>query len=199
MIQKLKRRYLMKTWKSGGNRPRILFDMDDVVTNFMEHLLNIYNKRTKSDLKVTDIKGWDLTPYCTKDVYKIFQEDGFFLNIPEKKHSTSVLKELIESTKYDIYIVTACNRPEELSEKVKWFKKILPAFNTDRIIAIKEKHLIRGDLIIDDKVENLIECEPYMKCLLYDTPANQYDEKFKRIRNLSELPGILENLFYPEA
>ncbi|MCR0315251.1 hypothetical protein MKA27_13130 [[Clostridium] innocuum] len=189
----------MKTWKSGGNRPRILFDMDDVVTNFMEHLLNIYNKRTKSDLKVTDIKGWDLTPYCTKDVYKIFQEDGFFLNIPEKKHSTSVLKELIESTKYDIYIVTACNRPEELSEKVKWFKKILPAFNTDRIIAIKEKHLIRGDLIIDDKVENLIECEPYMKCLLYDTPANQYDEKFKRIRNLSELPGILENLFYPEA
>lgn len=183
-------------WSSGGNRPRILFDMDDVVTNFLNHLVKIYNDRKGTKVKISDIKGWNLGDALGQDAYDIFKEDGFFLQLKSKKKSTSTLKSLIESEKYDIYIVTACTRPEEFLEKVFWFREVLPSFNTDRIISTKEKYLIRGDVIVDDKVANLDTCAPYMECILYDMPSNRNETRYKRIKNLEELIPILEEMFY---
>ena len=36
----------MGKWDSRTNRPRILFDMDDVISDFVGYLLTCYNART---------------------------------------------------------------------------------------------------------------------------------------------------------
>lgn len=181
---------------SRNNRPRILFDMDDVITNFLGSVIDIYNKRKGTSFSIEEVRSWDLSENFDEDIFQIFREDGFFLQLEEKNESTKVVRDLIESTRYDIFIITACNSAYELVEKVEWMRKFIPDFNLDRLISCKEKSIIRGDLIVDDKIDNLIECSPFMECILYDMPHNRECTSFQRIRNLQELLPILEEKFY---
>ncbi len=170
--------------------------MDDVITNFLDSVIDLYNERKGTAFSVEEVRTWDLSGPFDADIFEIFQEEGFFLQLEEKNNSTAVLKSLIESTRYDVYIITACNSAKELVEKTQWMERFLPSFNQARIIACKEKHIIRGDIIIDDKIDNLIACAPFMECILYDMPHNQECVDFHRIHNLQELVPILEQKFY---
>lgn len=183
-------------WDPRHNRPVILFDLDDTVNNFTGPLVDIFNERTGAEVKVEDIKDWDLSKYLGEYGISIFREEGFFENLPEKNNSLSVLKTLIQSTDYDVYIVTACGTNQELEEKFKWFDKYLPTFNKDRIIKCKEKEIIRGDVLVDDNVSNLRKCAPYMRCILYDMPHNRECEEFLRIHSLEEVLPLLKEWFY---
>lgn len=185
-------------WRTGGNRPKVLFDMDDVVTNFLGHLIEAWNKKVGPDKQIREdeIKSWDLSQYADKSIYDIFRSQGFFEELRAKEYSISTIKKLIESKKYDIYIVTACGSPEELAEKMHWFSRYIPEFNTDRIISIKEKDMIRGDILCDDNIANLDACARYMDCVIYDMPSNQGVTRYPRIKTLRDILPILEEKFY---
>ena len=186
----------VQKWDVRYNRPRILFDMDDCINTFLTHLLAVYNERTGAHIKPSEIKDWDLTKYLGEYGLSIFKEEGFFEGIPEKKNATRTLKKLILSADYDVYIITACTTNRELEEKYKWFDKYLPEFNKDRIIKCKEKEIIRGDVLIDDKVENLEKCSPYMRCILFDMPHNRECQDFPRVKSLAEVVPLLKEWFY---
>lgn len=192
----MKEQELVIKWKSGGNRPRILLDCDDVITNFLGPVIQEYNQLKGSHLNVNDIRSWDLTDYADKDIFNIFKKDGFFLNLMAKKYSISTIKKLIQSKRYDIYVVTACGSTKEYSEKIRWFEKFIPEFNTDRIISIKEKDMIRGDILVDDKIDNLDKCARFMDCIIYDMPSNRGIDRYPRIHSLRELWKILEEKYY---
>ena len=186
-----------RKWDPRYNRPRVLFDMDDCINGFTQHLIDVYNERTGSNVKVEDIKEWDLAKYIGEYGMSIFREEGFFEDIPEKKSATKTLKKLIESADYDVYIITACGTNQELEEKYKWFDKYLPEFNKDRIIKCKEKEIIHGDVLIDDNIENLRKCAPYMKCIIFDTPTNRNcTDDFPRVKSLKEVVPLLQKWFY---
>lgn len=192
-------------WPSSkNNRPRVLLDMDDVITSCLRAVVKAYNEANGTQFNPAKCDAWDLTSFFGCDlesVMQIFRTPGFFENLEPKKGAIGALKEMINSTKYDLYIVTATSDDDgsELVEKIKWFKKYLPEFNIKRIISCQEKSIIRGDVIIDDKVENLQECAPYMQCILMDSPTNQDCTEFVRIKRLKELPEILEQMFYNEG
>lgn len=183
-------------WDPRMNRPRILIDMDDCINGFMQYLLDVYNERTGLKIKASEIKDWNLEAYIGSYGMSIFREEGFFENIPEKGSSTKTLKKLIESGDYDVYIITACNSNQELEEKYHWFDKYLPEFNKDRIIKCKEKEIIHGDVLIDDNIQNLQKCSPYMRCILFDMPHNKQCNDFPRIKNLKEIIPMLKEWFY---
>lgn len=186
-------------WKSGGNRPRILLDCDDVITNFLGHLVETWNQTVQDETKkidIEDIKSWDLSKYADPSIYDIFRSQGFFEELRAKEYSISTIKQLIESTRYDIYVVTDCGTPYELAEKLRWFQRYIPEFNTLRIISIKEKDMIRGDILVDDKIANLDACARYMDCIIYDMPSNQGVTRYPRIKTLKDLIPILEEKFY---
>lgn len=186
-------------WDPRNNRPRILFDMDDVINDFLGTLIEDYNKANSASVERSDITDWDLTKCkCLNaaEAMKLFKKKGFFLSIPPKASSVVAINTMIESTKYDIYIVTACGSVEEYKEKQEWLKKYIPAFNLNRLIMCSEKNIIRGDVLVDDKPQNLIECSPYMRCMLYDMPTNKSCKGFKRVSSLMEVLAILERMFY---
>lgn len=186
-------------WDYRNNRPRILLDMDDVVNDFLGALIKEYNEEHGTSIKKRDIKDWDLTKsevLDAADAIRLFQEKGFFLSIPPKASSIEAINKMIASTKYDIYIVTACGSVEEYREKQEWLKKYIPQFNLQRLIMCTEKSIIRGDVLVDDKVQNLVECSPYMRTLLYDVSTNHGKRGFKRVRNLNQVLELLEKWFY---
>ena len=185
-----------KKWDPRYNRPRILFDMDDCINGFTNHLIKVYNERTGANIKLSQIKEWDLGKYIGEYGMSIFREEGFFEGIPEKKSATRTLKKLITSADYDVYVITACGSNQELEEKYRWFDKYLPEFNKDRIIKCKEKEIIHGDVLIDDNLSNLRKCAPYMRCVVFDMPTNRGTDEFPRIKSLEEIVPLLNQWFY---
>lgn len=183
-------------WDSRYNRPRILIDMDDCINSFTDYLLEIYNRRTGAAICREDIKEWNLHKYIGDYGMSIFQEAGFFENIPEKNGSIAVLKDLILSKDYDVYVITACGSNQELEEKYRWFSRYLPQFNRNRIIRCKEKELINGDVLIDDNPDNLRKCAPFMKTVVYDMPTNRDIDDMVRIYSLKEVVPLLREWFY---
>lgn len=193
--------YMMidKPWDPRFKRPKILIDMDDCINNFLSYLCKVYNKRTGEHITPSQIDDWNIEKFMGQEGMDIIREEGFFYEIPQKRKSIKTIRDLINCDRYDVYIITACNSTGELQEKIDWFDKFLPSFNKDRIIKCKEKELIRGSVLIDDRYENLKACEPFMKCIIFDMPHNRTCDEFPRIKSLAEAVPLIENWFYPET
>lgn len=186
----------IKNLRSGNNRPVVLIDFDDVIVDCLEGVITEWNKLNGTSFTKEDVDRWDIDGCLGKGAHQLFFKKGFFENLKEKNGSIAVIQELIESTMYDLYIVTACQSVQEIEEKIKWLQKHIPNFNINRFIACKEKHMVRGDILIDDRAANLDECRKYMDCILYDMPHNRTTKKYVRIYKLSEVMEILNEFFY---
>ena len=186
---------------SKNNRVRVLLDMDDVITACLRSVVKEFNEKHGTNFNPANCEAWDLTKTfgCSlESLMEIFRTPGFFENLEPKRGAIGAIRELIKSTKYDLFIITATSDEDgsEYVEKLNWLEKYLPEFNKKRLIACSEKSIIRGDVIIDDKVENLDECAPFMQCVLMDSPTNQDCDKYIRIKRLKELPELLDTMFY---
>lgn len=189
-------------WYSGNpGRPIVLLDMDDVVTNCIKGVVKNLNTKLGTKFKVNDVTDWHFSK-CLKVpenvVNEVFRTPGFFEKLKPMPGAIDAINQLIESAKYDVYIITATSDDDglELVEKIKWFKKYIPNFNIKRIISCKDKYIIRGDVLVDDREYNLDTCAPYMQCILMDSPKNRNCTKYRRIKSLLELPDILEEMFF---
>ena len=186
---------------SRSNRPRILIDMDDCITACLRAVVKAYNEENGTNFKTANCDAWDLTSVFGCDInslFKIFRTPGFFENLEPKKGAIGALRELIKSERYDLYILTATSdlTGDEYKEKIAWIKEYLPEFNTKRLIACSDKEIVRGDVIIDDKVENLDKCAPFMQCILMDSPTNRDCDKYIRLDRMKNLPSLLDEIFY---
>lgn len=176
-------------------RPVIMFDFDDVLFDFLGKVLSIYNEKQKTKLKVEDIKDWDLSKAGDIHVFMdIIRGEEVWTSMWEKNSSMKVLQRLINDGRYTILIGTACGSMLEYIKKVEEIQIRIPNFDTAKIIPITDKHLIRADVLVDDKIENCRACAPYMTCILYDMPHNQECDDYIRIKNLSNIGKLIEDI-----
>lgn len=192
-----------KYLKSRNNRVRVILDSDDVITSCLRGVVKAYNEKNGTSFKPANCNVWDLTTVfqCSvSDLFEVFKTPGFFENLEPKKGAIGAIRELIKSTRYDLYIVSATtNYEQEYEEKLNWLRKWLPEFNLKRFIACEDKEIIRADVIIDDKVENLDKCAPFMQCILMDSPTNKDCDKYIRLDRMKNLPALLNQMFYNDG
>ena len=138
---------------------QILVDLDGIVVDLLDNWLRLYNEEWNDSLTHSDITDWYLhksvVPACGADVYKYLDLPGTFLHskpIPGAIESLGRLKEL----GHDITIVSSpATASHTYSQKIEWCTKHLPFLKSADVILAKKKHLIYGDLLIDDFAENL--------------------------------------------
>lgn len=193
-----------KYLKSRNNRVRVILDFDDVITACLRAVIKAYNEQYGTSFRPGDFTTWNLieTLGCTlEDLLKIFRTPGFFENLEPNRGAIGAIRELIKSTKYDLYIVTATSDDDgsEYVEKIKWLKTYIKEFNIKRLISCQDKEIIRADVIIDDKVENLDKCAPFMHCILMDSPTNKDCDKYIRLDRMKNLPALLNQMFYNDG
>ena len=188
---------ITKKWSKEGKRPLVLLDFDDVLFDFLGTVIKEYNKVTGANLKPSDCKTWDLSEVGDIRIFmKLIKNPHLWDDMPEKDGSMKVVQRLINDGRWNVLICTACTTLEEYLVKVKMIEDRIPGFDLAKIINIADKHLVRGDIIVDDKVENLDKCARYdMKCVLMDAPHNQGCTSYTRIYSLKELPDMLEEEF----
>ena len=77
---------------------------------------------------------------------------GFYANLKPIDNAIRVVKKLIESEKFDVYILTAPSfrNPLSYTEKRVWIETQFGIEFTEKLIICSNKGLLRGDILIDD-------------------------------------------------
>jgi 5'(3')-deoxyribonucleotidase len=147
---------------------RLVIDMDEVIVDFMGPLIDIYNKRFKSDITLEDITSWELP----RDMKYIFYDPGYFLSL---KPITDAIYGLtyLKYKGHDVIIATSPSKEPDIAyQKYNWIMQYLPSFANDLYIA-NRKDRIDGDLIFDDNLEHLYS-SPCQYKMVMDRPWNRY-------------------------
>lgn len=161
---------------------KILVDMDGIVTDTLPAWLDRIYDTTGVRAKVSDITKWNLDENPPLDTLAkgimtgLLNEKGFNLSLPQMADACHYLHQL-HNIGHEIVIVTARYGTNCRPETVQWIKDMMPWLPEDRIKFSYHKHTIDGDMLIDDKAENLIKYrEHHPKALLVtiDYPYNQH-------------------------
>jgi len=158
---------------------RIGIDLDDVINNLVSIWLSRYNLDYNDNVKIEDIKSWDIGDYTKagKDFYKYLGDGETFKNLSIKDGAANVIEKLCQE--HEVYIVTAnaSYNTGVCDDKVNFIKKFMPFFPIKNIIFINNKSLLDLDVLIDDGLHNFVGFKG--KKIVFDRPWNQdYRNKY---------------------
>ncbi|XP_046583486.1 5'(3')-deoxyribonucleotidase, cytosolic type-like [Haliotis rubra] len=146
----------------GPARLKVLLDLDQVLADFEGYFLQRYKERFP-DLPFIEEK--DRNTFYLRDQYaklrsdlpdrvrEIYMEEYFFLSLPEIQGSIAAAKAMADMEDVDVFICTSPLTSYRycLSEKFQWVEDHLGADWVDRTIIAKDKTMIYGHILIDDR------------------------------------------------
>jgi len=160
----------------------IFYDFDGVLADTHENLLRLYNKDFDDTVSKSDITEWNLASFVKPEAKtKIFDylfSEGFYDNVKPNKDFIEAAKRNIELG-HTVGVATACNNNVTMiSGKLAWLEKHCPFIDLKNLIIVDNKGLLKGDLLVDDKLQNLedfVAANPLGKGLLVRMAHNQND------------------------
>ena len=171
----------------------VLFvDMDEVLADtYMAHV-KLYNQDFGASLTREECMGkevWQCVPEThQKSVRNHAHTIGFFNDLPVIPNSQQVLKELNE--KHDVFIASAAMQfPFSLKEKSDWLDEHFSFIPWQRRILCGHKHILNGDVLIDDRRYNLENFNG--RSILFTSPHNVNQNGFERADNWLEIADKL--------
>ncbi|MGB7396074.1 MAG: 5'(3')-deoxyribonucleotidase [Pricia sp.] len=170
----------------------LFVDMDEVMADTYGAHIEIYNKDYDECLDHETCMGsevWRMVPEERQDsVRNHARNRGFFRDLKPIADSHEVLKELNE--KYEVYIASAAMQfPNSLEEKAEWLDEHFPFIPWQRRILCGHKHILKGDILIDDRSYNLENFDG--RSLLFTSPHNINTNTFERVDNWQEVADKL--------
>ncbi len=176
----------------------LLVDMDGVIVNFEAQVLKTwrqqYPERTFVPLEERrTFRVRDDYPLFTQDIEAIYNEPGFFENLPPIAGAIDALTTLDKLG----HQVRICSSPlasynDCVEEKYRWVDRNLGLEWIDRVILARDKTLIYGDILIDDRPELTGARKPFWEHVLFDQPYNRTVQGKRRLNWTSyrEILGV---------
>lgn len=185
----------------------IYIDFDDTITNSIQALLAISNRRYGTSYKIEDVGDWnfkDIYPNIPlKEIVSIYDTDEFYNLLSIKRDALFVLRRFAKRNK--IFIVTKVNK-KSMVQKFQWIKEHIQNFGIDvELIGIplnKSKGIVdmSEGIMIDDNVKFLNETNAKYKILFKNN--RKFDELQKwsgmSVTSWQELEKILYNIISKE-
>ena len=179
----------MKQKINNMKRKTVLIDMDGVICDYTQKML---------DLAVT---GFGLPQYSAKEVLffeteKIFSqeyqekverlslEENFFLSLEPLPGAIEAIKEMLTDSNFDVWICSSPKKTGETchSEKFLWLRKYFGQKFAEKLILTRDKTLVYGDYLIDDKSDVYgVNEEPFWEHIIFDPPYNRESRGKKRM------------------
>jgi 5'-nucleotidase len=165
-----------------------LIDMDDVLADFDGEFYRRWNERhperkivPPEERKHFYIKN-ELPAEYGPLVSEINSEKGFILALPEIDGGVAGVNELLNAGN-EVYICTAPLDKYHncVLEKYEWVEQHMGFDWTKRLILTKDKYLVRGDILIDDKPDIKFAERAVWEQVLYDKPYNRYIKNKRRL------------------
>jgi 5'(3')-deoxyribonucleotidase len=139
-------------------------DLDDVLNSLSSHWKRLHYLETGEIIK---FKTWDAHKHSIYglDIFKYFDYDGFFYDVPIKKGATELITYLMNSADtFDFQILSSYSGIKKekyksiYKQKYEWLKFHFNEDIANRLNLICDsKGLYKVNIIIDDYQKNLIE------------------------------------------
>lgn len=152
----------------------ILVDADSVMENLSEAWVKYLNNKYGTDVKYEDVTEWDMTeafPELTREqVYGAELEPQLYELVEPLKDAPLYLKKLMDDG-HVIYVVTSTPYQIIAEKTEQVLLEYFPFLTWKNFIITSYKQMIKGEVLIDDGIHNLVGGE-YEK-LLMDAPYNR--------------------------
>lgn len=164
---------------------RILIDMDGVISDYDQEFLQRWRSRhadkfyvpveARTTFYVIDEYPEELKPLAAE----ILLESGFFRDMVPVPGAKEALEEM-QTMGFEVFI---CSSPLStyqncVLEKYEWVEEHLGAAWVRQLILTKDKTVIKGDFLIDDKpLITGAQDPPDWEHILYDRPYNRSTNK----------------------
>ena len=172
----------------GTAMKTILLDQDGVLANYSNRLLEIWNEEHP------DMPGPPLTSMTMfeterhwpaqfqAEVDRIALRQGFFSSLAPLEGAIDGVNYLFRRG-YDVRICTAPKRDYRncALEKFEWVEKHLGFEMTNRVILTRDKTLVDGAMLIDDKPNITGVRVPTWEHVLFDQPYNRHVAGKRRV------------------
>ena len=156
----------------------ILVDMDDVLELLAAGWVEYLNERYGTNTRPEDLHDWDIGkafPTLTHEqVYAAVNDDALWDYVRPMPGAVEGLRALME--KHEVYIVTATTYQTLPAKMDKVLFRYFPFLQWRQVIITENKHLIHGDILIDDGPHNLTGGD-YRKILFTAHHNRAFDEK----------------------
>lgn len=176
--------------------------MDDTIADFTGSLIDKISKKINIDIK-HDLynENKDFIHPLVHPKYKnialeIYKSENFFFELQPITGSIENIMKLMQ--KYDVFFCSSPTNKNENSirDKYKWINKYFGKEHTKKIICTKDKTLIYGDILIDDKVLITGVMKPMWKHIVMNTLDN-YDIDLtglnkQRLNSWNDIISVLE-------
>ncbi len=193
----------------------ILCDLDSIVADLLPVWLAAYNAEFNEHLEVKDVVNWlgqgDPVPVDRSDKLLSLVTGKMIASLDPVPGAVEYLK-LLHDQGHTIHIVSAYSpeQPDTAAEKVRWTLRYLPFVSPRMITLMSQKHLIVGDVLVDDRPKTIkayramshgkdaLLCTiayPYNECVkdLYDCyaldyskPVDAWEQIYNAIRKRAE-------------
>ncbi|XP_038136020.1 5'(3')-deoxyribonucleotidase, mitochondrial-like [Cyprinodon tularosa] len=171
---------------AAGKRLRVLVDMDGVLADFEGGFLRKYRARYPDDpfVPLDDRRGfWVSSQYgqlrsdlCEKAI-SIWESKGFFIDLDPLPGGVEAVKEMARMDDTDVFICTSPIKHYKHCpyEKYAWVEKHFGPNFLEQVILTRDKTLIAGDLLIDDKPDiQGVEPRPVWEHILFTACHNKH-------------------------
>lgn len=161
-------------------KPIVLLDLDGVLADFEKGFLNewrrLYPHRDYVPLEQRNtFKPYHQYPLEYKaDVVAIYESEGFFANLEPIAGALQAVTQLNVICEQVYFCTSPLNQYRYcLAEKYDWIARYFGFEYTKRIYVCKDKSLVRGDYLIDDRPKLRCSLTPTWEHVLYGQPYNR--------------------------
>ena len=183
----------------------VLFDMDGVGWQYDKKLLRLAHERFGLPLYTPG----DVTDFCTEILFpeeyrakvdELSNETGFFRDLEPFPGAVAAMQEALDHPDLEPFICTAPKRftknPHCTREKLESVVEHLGHKWADRVIPTRNKTLVHGHVLIDDKPKVSGVHKPSWEHVYYDRPYNKVKDRH-RITDWSTWKEVVFPILFP--
>jgi 5'-nucleotidase len=170
-------------------KPIILVDMDSTIADYNGRLVSNYvlshpgepyiHPDDATDFYISKDYERLISPEAGKEIRRISWQKNFFLSLDPIPGAIDALNEML-AVGYEVYICTSPQSRFEncVDEKYRWVLAHMGRAWTDRMIVTKDKTLVNGDILVDDKPNITGLVEPSWTRIYYEQPYNRNEDGY---------------------
>lgn len=169
-------------------RARVLVDVDGVLADCVGEVVKHLNSGlVDAPYSVSDVRQWSIANALgvpKEEVDSIFERPGFVFGMKPYPEARAGMDELRKVA--DVYIVTSPH-PTSMTwcwERMEWLKEHFD-IGYDLVLQGKAKHIVDGDVLVDDKPANVTNWSVNRRgglSVLWNQSWNEGDEAQRQLR-----------------
>lgn len=166
----------------------IITDIDSVLNNLYTTWFKYHNSLHNDNLDESMVTDWDLTSLstCGDCIYTLLEKAEVYTEQLPRPLSQKVINRWIKD-KHEVHAATTVAGPISATAKHQWLKQHygIP------MITIKDKHLLNGDILIDDGLHNLESFTGIR--LLFEQNSNKlhHKDRYPIVKDWADVNGAV--------